>query len=370
MKTINKQWTYTGVVLIASLVVGSLAGIVSSIATNRSLDNYMQVMSDDEIILSLSQVKPDPVPGTYEEALSSVYDSYDSLVYVYLNSDVSKLESEWMYQKEALGVGVVVTSDGWILFEAQTLDGLDIADINLLINEEWYQPVEIVEDIRSNAVLVHVDASGFDAITFGSSELTRSGEMVFIVKNDSALFVSSLVDSQYYVQSMSVKAEDRAAFWQIFDDVDESLPIFDSSGHLVGFTSGGVDALPFYHVEQFIESVLSDGEPQYAAMGAYTLDIERALNADTDLLGTDHGFILVRPDIYTRALVSGSPASDAGLREHDVIVSIDAVDVSSQYTLTKALSQYSINEEITVGVMREGEYLEFILTLEDYNLLY
>jgi len=105
-------------------------------------------------------------------------------------------------------------------------------------------------------------------------------------------------------------------------------------------------------------------------MGAYTLDIERALNADTDLLGTDHGFILVRPDIYTRALVSGSPASDAGLREHDVIVSIDAVDVSSQYTLTKALSQYSINEEITVGVMREGEYLEFILTLEDYNLLY
>ncbi len=370
MKLTNKQWTYTGIILIASLVAGSLAGIVSSIFTNRSMENYMQIISNEEIILSLSQVKPDPIPGTYEEALSDVYDSYDSLAFAYLQTETSVLESDWIYESDALGVGVIVTSDGWVLFESQVLSGLDADEISLFINGEWYKTLEIVEDTRSSVVLVKVDAGGFDAVTFGSSELTESGEIIFILKNNSALFVSSLADAQYHIQDTSLPAEDYVVFWKVQDEMGGSLPIFDSSGHVIGFTSEGVDAIPFYHFEQFIESVLEHGTPEYAAVGAYVLDIERAVNLDTDSLSTEHGFMVVQPDSYSRAVYYGGPAHDADLEEYDVIVSVDNVDLSSEYSLAKVLSRYSTDQVITLGIMREGEYVEKVVTLENYDLLY
>ena len=370
MKKINKQWTYTGLVLITSIVVGSLSGVVASVITNQSLDNYMQVMSDEEIVLSLSQVKPDPIPGTYEEALSAVYDSYDSLAYAYSKVDASIFEADWLYQSDALGVGVVVTSDGWILFEGDVFLGIDTDNINLLINDQWYEATEIIRDTRSDSVLVHVDSNGLEAVTFGASEFAQSGEMIFVVENSNALYISSLIDTEYYIQKPSSRAEDHWGFWKVQDEMDSSLPIFDSSGHLIGFTSGDIDALPFYHVESFIESVLEFGEPQYAAMGVYTIDINSAGNVDAEALGVDKGFMIVRPDIYSQAVQYGSPAYDAGLQERDVVVSVDGVEVSTEYSLAKALSRYSVGDEIMIGIVRETEYVEKVITLEDYDLVY
>ena len=370
MKKIKKQWTYTGLVLIASLLVGGLAGIVSSVITNKSLDTYMEVISDEEIVLSLSQVKPDPIPGTYEEALSAVYDSYESLAYAYIKTDTSIFESEWLYQGDALGVGVVVTSDGWILFEGNVLIGLDVEDISIYINDQWYVPTEIIQDTKSNAVLVRIDSGGFEAVTFGSSKLAKSGEMVFVVKNSSALFVCPLIDTEYYIQKPSSRAESYWGFWKLQDEMDESLPIFDSYGHFIGFTNGDVDALPFYHIESFIDSVLEFGEPRYAAIGAYAINIEGAVSVDVDSLGTNHGFIIVRPDIYSWAIAYNGPAYEAGLQEHDIIVSIDGVDISSDYPLAEVLSRYSVGDEIVVGLIREAEYVEKTITLENYDLVY
>lgn len=362
MQCTKKQWTYTGLVLIASLIAGSLAGIVSSVYTNRSMENYMQAISDEQILLTLSQVKPGPVPGTYEEALGAVNESRNSLAYIFASNDLSSAVSGWIYETDALGVGVVVTSDGWILLDGSALGGRSSSQVKIYVSGEWYESVDVVTDIRSSAILIKIDASGLDALAYGSSESMQDGQFVFAPGDDGGLYVSSLVNSQYTQDDFS-RAEDYVNSWLLQDSLGASLPILDSSGGLIGFTATSEIAMPLYELEDFVNSVLEFSEAQYAALGAYIVDIERAVNVDVADLGTEDGFMITQ-------IVYGSPAYDGGLRQGDIIASIGGAEVSSDFELAKALSRYIADEEVVIGLIRDGEHVEKTVTLGSYDLVY
>lgn len=365
----KKQWTYTGLVLIVSMIVGALSGAITGLVTSSAIDDYIREMSDQDVTLSLSQVKPDPVPGTYEEALSAVRESHSSFGYMYRNSLSGTEVSERLYTDDLVAVGVVVTSDGWVLFESEVASLVDSDDMRVSIDGEWYQPIEVIQDSRSNTVLVHIDASGLDVATFGSSESARSGDMIFVVKNNDALFVSSLVDVGVGSEVLA-RAEDHVGYWTLQDEFGGSLPILDSSGHVIGLTTEGVDAMPLYGVEDFIDSVLQFGEPVYSAIGAYGLDINSIVNLSEQSLESSHGFMILPPNSYTQAIVKNSPAELAGLQKNDLIVSVGGTEISEEVSLAIILERYDIDQEVVLGVVREGVLMEVVVILGDYNLLY
>src|SRR3989339_1128440 len=196
----QKQITTTGIILIACVLVGALSGAIASVFTQRSLDTYLELLSDEQLVLTLSQVKPNPIPGTYEEALGRVVEAQDSLAWFYPAQEKSADPSSWGFASNSYGAGVVVTSDGWILVHDSVLPNtFSINDFSVLIAGEWYEPTEIIKDTRTEMKMVRIEASGLRVASFATSGEVQPGEFLFVLHNQEGVQVTSLLNQEWFV---------------------------------------------------------------------------------------------------------------------------------------------------------------------------
>jgi len=371
----QKFWSFLGTVMIVSVLTASLAGIIAAVVTNQSLDRYFEYLSNGEQRVSISEVKPRPLPGTYEEALSRVHEvGWPSTAVIRTQTKDSQLASEWIGLESAAGFGAVVTNDGWILFHQATLDQfsdpVELAEI--WVNEQRYQIEQIVEDDLTDYVLVKIEARDLSALAFGASAEARSGEMVFQLSGPYAVQAMSIDDTEVLIDDYIKPDVAFIAQWQLSEATDVIGPILNSAGELVGFTSGDGAALPRHHGIAFVQSVLRNSEAEHAAMGVYTVDLDSVLNIDPEL--TDNvtaGAYLMAPKNRRSAIVQNSPAAEVGLQDGDIIVAIDDILIFGSTSLAEILSNYKVDDQAMLTISRAGETQEIQITFANYaDLVY
>ncbi|MBK8502652.1 MAG: PDZ domain-containing protein [Saprospiraceae bacterium] len=94
----------------------------------------------------------------------------------------------------------------------------------------------------------------------------------------------------------------------------------------------------------------------------------------------DHGFneMNTRPKLGVRIseiesqsgvviteVMPGTPAEKAGLREGDIIVSVDQKKIEHPEDLVNHIQALSGEEEVTLDIIREGDYLEVVAKMKD-----
>ena len=65
------------------------------------------------------------------------------------------------------------------------------------------------------------------------------------------------------------------------------------------------------------------------------------------------------------AVLPGSAAEIAGLKEHDVIVAVNGKDITEQDTLEDVLENCSVGDELAINVVRKGNNFSTKVLLED-----
>jgi Zn-dependent M28 family amino/carboxypeptidase len=60
---------------------------------------------------------------------------------------------------------------------------------------------------------------------------------------------------------------------------------------------------------------------------------------------------------------AGTPAAEAGIQGGDIIIKIGGYEIGDLYAMTRALQAYKPGDVVTVAVLREGETIEFTVTL-------
>jgi S1-C subfamily serine protease len=359
MKKTQKR---TITVLILAIVSGALAGVFSSVMTNQSLERYAQSLRSNERIFQISEVKPEPVPGTYEEALSRIQESvWSSIAFVTNASSDTSANENWITRKGAVAQGAVITSDGWLLFHKDTFasyrNPLQQSEVWLL--SQRYAVEEIVEDTRSDFVLVKIDAHSLSSFAFGRSEEMKGGEIIFALTGFDEVMPISLRNSDALLDEITLPAESFISFWELSQELSSPSVLVNSRGDLIGFSDDAFVAAPFHHLFGFIQSVLRDGELQYAGLGTEVVHLQSVLNLDEFYTDQTSAGALVL------SVASSSAASKAGITIEDIIVAVDDVVISQTKTLAEILTQYSAGEGATIKLIRNGEEIEVEVTFEN-----
>ena len=133
--------------------------------------------------------------------------------------------------------------------------------------------------------------------------------------------------------------------------------LVDASGAVIGINTaiasvggGSVGlgfAIPINTARDIAEQLISTGEAVHASLG---------VNARSVTDGTRDGALVLNVE-------PGSPASDAGIREEDVVIAVEGDRVGSSEELAVAVDAHHPGDKVTVEVVRGGRSQTFEATL-------
>jgi len=363
--------TYFKLGLFLAVFAGASAGLVATVMLNTSLDNYAASLFSGRQPAGPAAAR---VAATSDDnaraAVKTVADN--SLVIITKASLDTHTPASLIGENAALGYGVVVSTDGWVLLRHEVIADQKAAlpAIDLWINGVRYTPKQIINDTLSDAVLLKVEATNLTPVAFANSSDVSVGSTVWAALNVDAVAAVSVTNIRH-LTNLIVKAEAFANDWQLSTQSPVSIPLFDGHGSLVALTSTA-NALPMDNVVSFIKNVIRNGAPGHAGFGVYVLDLESALNLDPGFRQKQtHGALIMAPSSAVAAVAKSSPAALAGLAAGDIITQIDGSQVDHSHTLAELLQLYAPGETISLTYVHNGEVITTTLALVDAsNLLY
>ncbi len=281
------------------------------------------------------------------------------------------------YQRQGLGSGVIVSEQGYILTNNHVIENADEVEIQLY-NGQTYKAEIIGTDPRTDIAVLKVDSDIIDdqnVIALGSSESLRVGEMVLAIgsplQENLAQSVSMGIVS---AKERSIGILNESAGYENFIQTDAAInpgnsggALVNMDGNLIGINSaiasrsGGSDgigfAVPVDMAKKVMKSLIENGKVVRAYLGIMGQNIDRTLAKALEL-NSNQGIIV-------NSVEDGTPAQKGGLREGDVIRTLNGKKIQSYANFRTSIATSNPGDKIRLGIIRDGEERNLTITLEE-----
>jgi len=284
-------------------------------------------------------------------------------------------------RQRAIGSGVIVDAEGYIVTNAHVLNGAEKievfvppqpgttgkVDANYGPQGKSYQARIVGVTREIDLAVIKIEAHGLPALSLGKPGLPAQGEMVFAfgspegLRNTVTMGVVSAVARQPDPDSPLVYVQTDTPI----NPGNSGGPLVDADGNLVGIntfifsTSGGnqglVFAIPAGVVAFAYPQLLKYGHIHQPEIGVIVQTITPEL-AEGLHLKRDFGVIV-------SDVVPGSPAESAGLKIQDIIISVDGTSTGSLPLFTSSLYMHGAGERVNLQVLRGSDQLQLQVPL-------
>ncbi len=271
-------------------------------------------------------------------------------------------------REQALGSGVIISEDGYILTNNHVVDGADEVKVALADDRTVYDAKVIGTDPQTDVAVIKVDARKLPAIAITDSDLVEVGDTVLAIGNPFGVGQT--------VTTGIVSAKGRGGMgivdYENFIQTDASInpgnsggALVDVEGRLVGINqsiisrSGGNNgigfAVPINLARDVMEQIISHGKVTRGYLGVSIQPVTPDLAKEFKLPENTGALI---GDVTPR-----SPAGEAGLKEGDVIVEFNNKKVTDSRHLRLMAAQTAPGTKVPVKVLRDGKEQTFTVKL-------
>jgi serine protease Do len=271
------------------------------------------------------------------------------------------------YKSSALGSGVIVSNDGYILTNYHVVRNATEISVTLYDKREFKGKV-IGFDEQTDIAVVKVDAADLPAIRVGDSSKLKAGDVVMAIGNPFGLNQTITMG----IVSAVGRANIGLSSYEDFIQTDAAInpgnsggALVNTNGELVGIntaifsTSGGYMgigfAIPSDMANGVAQSIIKYGKVIRGWLGVTVQDL-------TPELAKSFGIEAEKGSLLTDVVKDG-PAYKAGLKRGDVIVEFDGKPVDSSLTLRNAVANTRPGTKAQVKVLRGGSEEEFSLVV-------
>ena len=275
------------------------------------------------------------------------------------------------------GSGVILSEAGLIVTNHHVIDGADAIEVGLNDNRSF--EAELVgSDPATDIAVLRIEANGLTALPWGNSDDVRIGDWVLAVGNPFDL------TSTVTAGIVSAKARDiqllrpdyaRDVFpVESFIQTDAAVnpgnsggALVDTRGQLVGINTaiasrtgsyaGYSFAVPANLAAKVARDLIEFGRVQRAFLGVTIRPVDEALAEETGLPGVE--------GVMVTGLTEDGGAAEAGLREGDVILSVDGGETPTLPLLLERVNRHRPGERTDIEVWRDGQTERFTVELKD-----
>ncbi|NEM96821.1 Do family serine endopeptidase [Pontibacter burrus] len=281
------------------------------------------------------------------------------------------------------GSGVIVASNGYIVTNNHVIDKADKIEV-VLDDKRKFEATLVGSDPNTDLALLKINADKLPVIRYGNSDDLQVGEWVLAVGNPMNLtstVTAGIVSAKG--RNINILSTNQRSNGQMGDMTIESFIQTDAAvnpgnsggalvnlnGDLVGINTaiasqtgsfaGYSFAVPSAIVSKVVDDLLKFGEVQRALLGANIQEIDAAFAKEKGLK-TLNGVYVVR-------VTENSGAEDAGLKEGDVITSINGVGIKKSSQLLEQIARYRPGDKVKVDYLRDGKERTANVTLKNLN---
>lgn len=277
------------------------------------------------------------------------------------------------------GSGVIISPDGYIVTNNHVIEGATKVDISL-DNNKRYEATIIGTDPTTDLALLKIDENNLPFVKFGDSDQTKIGEWVLAVGNPFDL------NSTVTAGIISAKARNI----NILRDVENNLQIesflqtdavvnpgnsggalVNLAGELIGIntaiaTSTGTFAgysfaVPSTLVKKVMDDLMKYGAVQRGLLGVSIQNVSPELADYLDKkFPVDQG-------VYVGGVNENSAGQEAGLKEGDIIISVDGKAVNNVSMLQEMVARKRPGDKVEVEYLREGKKNKVTATLKNFS---
>jgi Do/DeqQ family serine protease len=275
-------------------------------------------------------------------------------------------------RQQALGSGVVVTSDGYILTNNHVVEHADDVSVDFTDGRTLAAKV-IGTDPASDLALLKVDGANLRTLTLGNSDAVHVGDVVLAVGNP--------LDVGQTVTMGIISAKGRSTgvgdgSYEDFLQTDAPInhgnsggALVNTRGELIGINSQIVSntdanigigfAIPSNMARRVMDDLRTKGKVTRAQLGVSVQTVTADMAASLGL--KQAGGVIVS------AVAPGSAAERAGLQRGDVIQTLNGQPVRDMNTLRNRVAETTPNSAAELVIVRNGAEKRITAKLDELN---
>jgi putative serine protease PepD len=349
-----------GVNVIVLAVVAAAAGLLGAVVGVALTEDSGTVSSSTSPVVTAP--RPDgTVTNGGTTQVAKVADAVASVV------TISATVSGGFGPGESVGTGVIISSDGDILTNAHVVEGATTVQVRLMGETEPRSGRVLASDAENDLALVKIDVTGLAAAVFADPKTTKLGDPVI------AIGYALNLDGGPSVTLGIVSALDRTITTESgalnnLIQTDAAISSGNSGGPLVNEQAQVVG----------INTAVARGDNSTAANNiGFAIDTKEVLRvlevlrAQANGESREQGYLGVgltdRTDGGQGAVIanveSGSPADQAGIKDGDIVVSINGQPVTGRAGMIAVVRDAEPGETISITIERSGKTVTVEATL-------
>ncbi len=359
--------------LIGCFTAGIGGGYVASHLSGAAVDSSLSSSADGNAVVSKSEA----------DIASVVAKVGKSVVSINTQGQTQSIYGQAITQ-EGAGSGIIISSDGYILTNKHVVAGSTQLSV-VTSDGTVYDNAKVVgTDPLNDLAFVKIDgASNLTPATFGDSSSVRIAQQVVAIGNSLGQYQNTVTSGIISGTGRAVTASEDSSSTSTENLTDllqtdaainpgnSGGPLVNLSGQVIGInTAIAANAqdigfsIPINSTKGIIKNLLKTGQVQRAYLGVNYVTI-------TPEIAKQYG-LPVKQGAYVvsdngSAIVSGSPADKAGIKDKDIITKVGDIEVGAQGSVSSLVSEYTIGDKVPLTILRDGKTMTVTVTLQAYT---
>src|SRR6266498_1767449 len=271
------------------------------------------------------------------------------------------------------GTGFFITDQGYILTNNHVVEGTK--EVNIILSDGTEQKATIVgTDLYSDIAVLKTDGKVPAVAKLGNSDVLKPGESVIAIGSPLGDFKNTVTVGVVSATGRSIDSGNGYQI-EILIQTDAAInhgnsggPLVDLAGEVIGVNtlivrntgSGDVAeglgfAIPVNTAQAVAQQIIQKG---YFARPYLGISFQ-PINPDIALRYN----LPAQWGVYITRISSGSPASQAGLQEGDIITKIGDVTLDETHSYVNTLFTFKPGDQTTLQVVRANKDLQVQITL-------
>jgi serine protease Do len=282
------------------------------------------------------------------------------------------------------GSGFVVHDSGLVLTNKHVVFDSD-AEYTVITNDnKEYSGKVLSRDPLNDIAVLKIDATDLPPVKLGNSSNIELGQTVIAIGNALGLFSNTvskgIISGLSRRISASLGGEDgKVEHLRGVLQTDVAInqgnsggPLININGEVIGINTAIIYgaqnigfSIPVNWAKQDLEDIIKHGRIIKPYIGLQYIMLNKDIQNKYSL-PVDYGALVIRDHVpHSVAVVKDSPADKAGVKENDIILSLDGHKLTEDKDFSDCLQDCKVGDEVKMEILRNKDKLNLRAKLEE-----